>query len=654
VRYAAAVRAGVYLVFAVALLVVGSGLLAAGPRLRMVDPGAPGGTAFGVWPLLVLLAVTPAVVAVMLVLTGQRAAALALVAAVAAVAAGRLVLDLWLAAAPWASVRPELWAPSGIGPARAGPGPWLLVAGQACVVVAGVFAVAESTRSRGEHGLGPDPSGSRVSPIVLPVAVGCAVLTGFGLLIAPFRSADPRLLPRTVLDVAPPEAAGGFVLAAGLALAAALAATSPDHRVAVAGLVGTALAGLGVALPRLVVSALAPGLGIAPGPVVAVAGALGLAVLARTVSTHGWPEPEPPPVSRLSRSAVATGLRRSAGLLCLISGGCAIVAAFADPLRLADDLRQPRLPTVGLLLCTGGVLAAAGWITAMFPVGRRIRPALAVVAMAMPMAAAEYLTAVLGVLDVPGLDAGPGWWLACAAVLTALAGSAVAVVAGGFERDDVDLEELTGRPFGGPAAPASAAAAVLAVPAFLLPLADGAGRGVTGVFPDPSGLPAWSLLAGMAVVVGLALLGPRCRPGPAAVLYTGGCVLLMLRLARIPFGPRPLPAAGLAQGAWASVLCLVLLLVAATVAVRSGQPDPPAPRRPAPFPVITPTFRTRRPPPGRSARPGAGGSALPGAGGSALPGAGGSALPGPDGSGWRGTAAAPGRAGDGEGQHTPA
>lgn len=645
VRFAAAVQAGAYLVAAVTLLVVGSGLVAAAPRLRMVDPAAAGGPAFGVWPLLVVLALTPAVLVVILLLVGQRPAALALVAAVAAVAAGRLVLDLWLAAAPWASTRPELWTPAGIGPARAGPGPWLLVAGQVCVVLAGGFAVAETARSRGEHALAPDPSASRVSPLVPPAAVGCAVAAGFGLLTTPFRSADPRLLPRTVLEVAPPEAAGGLLLVAGLVLAAGLAASSPDHRVVVAGLAGTALAGLGVGLPRLAVSALAPGLGIAPGPVLAVAGALGLAALARTVSTHGWAEPGSLPGSRLSRPALATGLRRSAGLLCLLSGGSAMVAAFADPVRLADDLPQPRLPTLGLLLCTGGLLAVAGWITAMHPVGRRIRPALAVVAMAMPMAAAEHLTAVLGVLDVPGVDAGPGWWLACVAVFTALVGAAVAVVAGGFERDDVDLAELTGRPFGGPLAAASAAAAVLAVPAFLLPLVDGAGRGVTGVFQPPFGLPAWTLLAAMAVTVGIALLGPRCRPGPAAVLYTGGCVLLMLRLARIPFGPRPLPAAGLAEGAWASLLCLVLLLVAATVAVRSGQPDPPrpaAPRRTAPARAtfaVPPAFRSRRP----RSRPG---SPPPGSPSSSPPGSGGSSLPG--------STPALGRAGDGEGQHTPA
>jgi hypothetical protein len=59
------------------------------------------------------------------------------------------------------------------------------------------------------------------------------------------------------------------------------------------------------------------------------------------------------------------------------------------------------------------------------------------------------------------------------------------------------------------------------------------------------------------------------------VLYTGACVLLVLRLARVPFGPRPLPTAGLAEGAWASVLCLLLLLAAATIAVHTAQSGDP-------------------------------------------------------------------------------
>jgi hypothetical protein len=124
-----------------------------------------------------------------------------------------------------------------------------------------------------------------------------------------------------------------------------------------------------------------------------------------------------------SRPLLAEGTRVLDGLLCLVSGGCAISAFFLHPLRLTAGLAQPRIPTTGLLLCTGLVVASTGWLTAMPRHGRMLRPALAVVAVAMPVAAAEYIAAVAGVLDLKGVDAGVGAWFAAAAVLTALTGA---------------------------------------------------------------------------------------------------------------------------------------------------------------------------------------------------------------------------------------
>lgn len=540
------------------------------------------GPAFGVWPLLVVLAVTPSVVAVVLALARQRAAALALVAAVGAVAAGRLLLDLELALRPLAVARPELLVPVGIDAVRGGPAGWLLVAGQLCTLLAGLFAVLGAGRCRGEHGLAAPPDAARVGGHVPLVGVCCALLAAVGLLTVPFATVPfgtgvPYLAARSVFDSPVAVTAGGLVLAAGIVVAAGLATSAPDHRVVVGGLVGVALAVLAVAAPTVAVAALAPGFRVAPGPVVAVLGALGLAALARSVGCGAWAEvPARRPAATLP-AALAENHRRIGGALCVLAGGCAVAAFVADPVHLVEPLaggqQQPRLATEGLLLCTGLVLAVVGSVTAVSRFGRLVRPGLAVVAMAMPMAAAEYIAAVLGVLELPGIDAGGGWWLAVAAVAAALVGAFGAALAGGFERAEVDL---TDRSFHGPTAVPAAAAALLAVPAFVLPLVDGAGRGVTGVFQPPYGLPSWALLAAMSTVVGVGLLGPRCRPASAAVLYTGASLLLVLRLARIPFGPRPLPAEGLAEGAVASVLCLLLMLVAATIATHGSRGRVPA------------------------------------------------------------------------------
>jgi hypothetical protein len=574
-RASDAVDAGAYLVMALTLLVLGMGFAVVAPRLPVVQTSAAagsgevlGGPAFGVWPLLVVLAVIPPVLAVVLMLAHQRAAALGLVAVGGLVAGCRFVADLALLVSPLSADRAELWVPHGIDPVRAGPGVWLLLAGELCTAAAGALALVESARCQGGHGLDVPPGLPRATRPVVPVAISFAVIAAAGLLAAPMRSSNPYVSARSAFDAPAAVSLGGFALAAGIVLAIGLAGSSPDHRVTVAGLVAGALAILGIALPRIVVAALAPHLGVAPGPVVALLGAAGLAASARWVSVRAWSRTSTATGPAWPRPMLAESARVLAGLLCLTSGGCAISAYFLHPLRLAGGLPEPRIPTTGLLLCTGLVVGSVGWLTAMPRRGPLLRPALAVVAMAMPLAAAEYVAAVTGVLDLAGVDAGIGSWLAVAAVLTALAGALLSVVSGGFERDDVDL---TGRSFSGPTAPVAAGAAVLAVPAFTLPLINGAGRGITGVIQGPFGLPSWALLAAMAVTVGVGLLGPRCRPIPGAVLYTGGCLLLVLRLARVPFGPRPLPATGLAEGAWASVLCLLLLLAAATIAVHTAQ-----------------------------------------------------------------------------------
>lgn len=583
--WAGAVRAGALVALSVAMLVVGAGLSALGPRLPVARPAAwpgPGAAqaaapAFGVWPLLVVLAVAPGVLAVMLILVWQRAAALALIAAVGAVAVGRVVLDLALMLQPLAAARPELVAPAAIDGLRAAPGGWLLVAGQLCTVLAGLLAAAEVGRCRGEHGLVAPAGAARVPARVPPVALGVALVAAAGLLAAPFGTGLPFLSDHSVFDAPPAVAAGRLLLAAGIVLATALAASAPDHRVVAGGLVGVALGVLAVAVPSLVVASLAPGFRPTPGPVMAVLGAFGLAVLARSVVRAAWAEPRdqadrpPRPATGVPRVVLADDYRRIGGALCVLAGGCAVAAFVADPVRLVEQLPggagQPRLPTQGLLLSTGLVLAAVGTVTAFSRVGRLVRPGLAVLAMAMPMAAAEYVTAVLGVLELPGVDAGWGWWLAMASVTAALAGAFACALAGGLERDEVDLTDCS---FHGPTAAPAASAAVLAVAGFVLPLVGGAGRGVTGVFQAPYGLPSWALLAAMATVVGVGLLGPRCRPERAAVLYTGACLVLVLRLARIVFGPRPLPSAGLAEGAVATALCLVLMLAAASVSASTA------------------------------------------------------------------------------------
>jgi hypothetical protein len=167
---------------------------------------------------------------------------------------------------------------------------------------------------------------------------------------------------------------------------------------------------------------------------------------------------------------------------------------------------------------------------------------------------------------------GAGFWLLVGAACLALASVAAVLVAGGFERFGADLTRTR---FEGPAAPVAAAAAVLTLPAFLLPLSDSAGWAGTGTLQPTFGLSAFRLLAAFGVCLGALLLAPRCRSGQAAGLYAGVAVVLVLRLLRaVPgigqLGAGALGTGGLGEGAWASGLCLALVLVALAVTMHTS------------------------------------------------------------------------------------
>jgi len=612
----------------------GALLLAAGPRypVAIATDGAVVGPVFGIWPLLAVLAVVPAVVSVMLLMVRQRAPGLALIASVGAVSVGQLLLTAQLLLDPVRAARAELVAPTGVGELRPGLGGWLLLAGQVATALAGLAAAREASALRGERSMDEPAYGPRTPPGAMLLGVGCAVLAGVGVLAAPYVSADPWLVPRSVLDAPVWAAAGGFALAIGIALAVVLACSTPDPRVSIGGLVGVSIGVLGVVAPRVTVAALAGdhGLRVALGPVLGTLGGLGLALLAAWVGYRGRRLAYGSPgvaggvahgrngypvltggtlldgigaaagpggfdapggtgalarlggaVDRLAGSpaaVLAVRCRLAGAALATLAGGAAVAAALTEPLRLAPDLPHPQLATRWLLLAAGAVLVPLGLVTASRVLGPRVRPALAVVLVTVPMAAGEPLAAVLGVLGLDGVSAGPGLWLTLLAVSVAGTAALAVVLAGGFERDEVDL---TRTPYEGPLAAASAAAAVLTVPAFWLPLVDGAGWGTTGVLQPPFGLASWGLLAGFAVTMGALLIGPRCRPGPAMVLYGGVFAVLVFRAARLAVTPGLVPGNGLGEGAWATGLCLALVVVAAVLVPRTR---PRAPLAPLPEP----------------------------------------------------------------------
>ncbi|WP_115944979.1 hypothetical protein [Amycolatopsis thermalba] len=112
-------------------------LLAAGAVVPVVNGVARG---FNSVPLLVVLAVAPMVVVAVLALKGRHQTAAGVLAAVAALAPGRLVLDLILLTDPVRAARPELFRLHSLADPGTAPGLWLLLAGHATAIAAGVMA----------------------------------------------------------------------------------------------------------------------------------------------------------------------------------------------------------------------------------------------------------------------------------------------------------------------------------------------------------------------------------------------------------------------------------------------------------------------------------------------------------------------------------
>jgi hypothetical protein len=204
-------------------------------------------------------------------------------------------------------------------------------------------------------------------------------------------------------------------------------------------------------------------------------------------------------------------------------------------------------------------------------IAARVRPALAVAWAAVALAGMAALDAALTATQISGVRAGAGVWATGVALLVAPAAGCLAAVAGSVERDEVDLSELRATPW---AAGTGVLAAVLAVPAFGLPLLsapDYAEAGLWSTFQVAS----WGRLAAALAVIAAALLAPWSRPPRAAALLLGAVAVLAVRLAQLPLtGGRAGADAEIAAGFWFGLGCAAVLLAGALLAWRGHRPAP--------------------------------------------------------------------------------
>lgn len=566
--------AAVVVTLAVALRVAVA-VLAPGPI------GAPVRAAGVLAPLIALVAALAPGLATRRAGRSPGAASLAAPAALGFLGLGGLLVDLTLLVDPVAAARPDV-LPSGTSTLPAPLAVALLVADAALLLVAVLAARGLRVLARAH---GPGVFGEqRAGALVRPVA-GAAV-AAVGLAAAPFTvlGGASGFAPHSVLDTAFPAGAGVALLALTVVLLAALPGLAA---VGGAGVVGSDETGMRVrravhsALGAGVVAGVAPvlaaavardGLAVSPGAVLAMAGGLLLI---------GVP----------ARTAVLRS--RAAGVLALLTAGAALFGALLPSTTVATT--APIETGAGLLLLPAALVLAVPAVLVVVGTPRlvvRARPTLSVAWLTVPFAAGPALDVVLaatdgsapvigpfGAVGVPttAVGIGPGGWAVVGALVLAVLTAVLAVGAGFAERRDVSggWSPLGNRPADGTDTvepdptmlPMCALAAVLAVPGFGGPLAREtvAANAAGGAWQNP-GAAAWGSLAGVVGVAIAVLLAPRARPARALALLGAAGALLVVRLSALVLTP-PRAGEGVGIGTWAAVVCLVVTLGAAAVAV---------------------------------------------------------------------------------------
>ncbi|WP_143121687.1 hypothetical protein [Saccharopolyspora antimicrobica] len=535
---------------AMAVSVVGAVLIGLGPLIGLVAPSAS--AAFLSWPLLLVLALLPAGLAAAFIRRGRLITAAAVLVGPAALAPGRLALDAQVVADPALAARPELLKLASLDVFSPSIGAWLLLVGHAAAIVAGFLAV----RSVGPGGEDSDGHRQRLLTLVFCVSVPAVV----GVMMAPFSSEDPYLLPRHALDAPAVVLIGSVLIAVGVPAAAGYLAGSVDQDFTRGGLLGLAAALTGVVVPPLIAAVVLAEVSFSWGPLLGLIAAFALVALAMPAGRARSGE-----VGEDLRLPALNRLINTSAVLALVAGALTVLAALAPQVEMPFGLRDPSPYPARMLWPAGVVLLLVGAGLLVPRLALRVRPLLPVVWVLIPLAATSVLDAVFTAVQAAGADAEIGAWSAGVAVLFAAAAAIVAAVAGAVERDEVDLTEIAMRR---PVLIPALVSLVLGAAAFSLPVVTAPDYAAPGVFAE-FGTTSWGLLIALAAVVAAAVLAPMCRPPRAAALLCGAAVVVAVRVLEYPLTAERLPGSEPGTGLWFGIAGVLALLVSAAAAIRT-------------------------------------------------------------------------------------
>ncbi|WP_253889348.1 hypothetical protein [Actinokineospora diospyrosa] len=524
----------VQLRLAFALAALGAVAQVTGVAVGVVDGGPP--AAFRSFPLLLVLAVLPPVVAAGLAVGRRPLMGAGVLVGAALLGPGRLLGDLQFLVDPLVVSRPEIMVPTSLAPLHAGLGLWLLLAGHVLAITAGVMAANRAGAPYGTPYAAELHDDGRQRSAVGLVA---AVVAAFGLQLAPFTSGNAFLLAEGLIDS--PWLLRFALLAAGAGVVgAALVGTATARGVAVGAVLGVAA----IAVPQVGAGLWVGLLGAAPGPYLALLGVVGLAVSV-WVTTRPRRESDP----------VATA-HRVAGVLGVLSGVAAIGAATTTVLAV-EGVEQETFSN--RLFLPAGILVVALAIPLLFPrTAAAMRPAFAVSLAAIALAGMSTLDAVVTATGVGApISTGAAVWFTAAALVFAGGATITGLFAGNAER-----AEPQERPLDLVLVAPLAVAGLLAIGAFGLPVVKARGLVPPGIWAEFRLASLGLLLAVLTVVVAVALT-PVSRPNRAGALLLGCAGLVGVRALEYPLTSARALGSVPGPGLWLSLACAGALVVAA-------------------------------------------------------------------------------------------
>ncbi|MGQ0837604.1 hypothetical protein [Actinokineospora sp.] len=554
---------------ALGLAVAGAVLQVVGPVQGLVADSPARG--FAAVPLLLVLAALPPLLAAGFVAARRPVAAAGVLVGAALLAPGRALVDLQFVADPLLTSRPEILVPTSLTPLVPSAGLWVLLGGHLALGVAGALAVGRAGALPGtayatefdDHSADRS-TGAQGASLLLALLAGTVV--AIGLLLSPFRSADAFQLAKDVIDSPAFARYGTLALAVAAAAASVFAAGSARRSVARGVMLGVAAGVAAVTVPQVVAGQTVDRLTPAPGPYLALGGML-------LLTAAVWLLTRPEPAVRTAESPVrleSGGLRLAAGVLGLVTGAAALAAAFGTQLVVADGLDAP-VGYSNRLFVPAGLLVLGLAVALLIPrAAAGVRPAFTVALAAVPLAGASTLDAAFtasGVTDA--VQVGAGVWFAGAAILLSGAAAAVAAIAGGAERDDVDLTE---RRANTTLTAPLAAAALFGIGAFGLPAIKAPALVAPGVWTEFR-LASWGLLLALLVLLAVIAIAPVARQARASALLLGAAGLVGTHLLEYPLTAARAENSAPGAGTWLSLACVAALVVAAVVAVATRAPE---------------------------------------------------------------------------------